>query len=205
MAYAKHTLGDILLSLSYRYGESAIPSTGIDNRKYWINRGVEFCVDQLKMKKTASVTVVDGTANLSVTTANPAPDFKSVFQLRDSSGNEYLLVTEEEYESTDNPTTARVFCISGSHKDGYVLKAKNDDTYTLWYRFHISPMTATTDECVVPDPEAVVAYAYSQLRMSETDPLEDAEKNMDECRERIAAMAEDLNKNEGDLRFRTLY
>ena len=65
MAYAKHTLGDILLSLSYRYGESAIPATGIDNRKYWINRGVEFCVDQLKMKKTASVTVVDGTANLS--------------------------------------------------------------------------------------------------------------------------------------------
>lgn len=205
MPYAKHTLGDILLSFSYRYGESAVPSTGIDNRKYWINRGVEYCVEQLKLKKTATVTVASGTANLSVTTANPAPDFKSVVQLRDSSNNEYLLIGEEEYENADNPTTARVFCITGNHKDGYVLKAKNDGDYTLWYRFYISPMTATTDECIVSDPEAVAAYAYAQIRMSETDPLEDAEKNMQECRERIAGMSENISRNEPDLKFRTLY
>lgn len=201
MAYSKHTFNDILLSISYRYGETGVPSTGIDNRKYWANRGVEYIQDQLQLKKGVSVTVSSGSVVLNSTTADPAYDFKSFDQLLDSSGLPYTIVDKDEYEAL----TGRVCCITGTHDTGYTLYAKADGTYTLYYQFYISPMVNTTDICPIPDPEAVAAYAYSQLRKAQADPLEDAEKNMEECDNRIKMMAEDISRNEGDLTFKTLY
>lgn len=201
MSYAKSTFNDILLSMSYRYGETSVPSSGIDNRKYWINRGIEFCVEQMDMQKSVSVVVTSGVADLNVSTANPAPDFKSVVELRDSSDQKYTRVRSDEYAKR----IGNVYCITGNHADGFVLNAKNDDTFTLHYRFYTTPLLNLTDVCIIPDPEAVAAYAYAQIRMSETDPLEDAQKNMDECKERIASMSENISRNEGDLTFKVLY
>lgn len=201
MAYSKPTFNTILLSLSYRYGETSVPTSGIDNRKYWINRGIEYCMEQLDMKKSASVTVASGTVDLNVTTADAAPDFKSIVDLRDSGNNKYILVSMEEYPAV----SGNYYCLTGNQTSGYTLNVKNDGDYTLWYRYYTDPLVNTTDECIIPDPEAVAAYAYAQIRMSETDPLEDADKNMQECRDRIAAMAENQNRNEGDLHFKTLY
>ncbi len=201
MAYAKPTFNDLLLSMSYRYGETSVPSSGIDNRKYWINRGVEYCVEQLDIRKSVAVTVASGTCDLSVASAAPAGDFKSIVELRNSSDVLVPAVASNKYAIT----TTDVCCVTGSHGEGYTLLAKTDGDYTLWYRFFVSTMVATTDVCIISDPEAVAAYAYAQIRMSETDPLEDAQKNMDECKERIAAMAENMSRNEGDLTFKTLY
>lgn len=201
MAYSKPTFGQILLSLSYRYGENAVPSAGIDNRKYWVNRGIEFCAEQLDLKKSVAVTVASGVADLSVSSAGVAPDFKSIIELRDSGGNKYTIVSQEEYQAMSGACCS----ITGNHADGFTLNVKNDGDYTLWYRFYTDPLVNDADECIIPDPEAVAAYAYSSLRKSETDPLEDAEKNMDECLERIADMADNINRNEGDLSFRVLY
>jgi len=98
-----------------------------------------------------------------------------------------------------------VCCITGNHATGYTLNVKTDGTYTLYYEFYVSPLVNTTDECIIPDPEAVVAYAYAQIRMSETDPLQDAEKNLKECDMRVKNMAQAISKNEGDLYFKSLY
>jgi hypothetical protein len=199
--YAKPTFNEILLSLSYRYGESSVPAAGIDNRKYWINRGIEFIVDKLRIRKNVTVTVASGVCSLSATTAEPAYDFKSFSQLLDSNGQEVPIVDREEYVEQGG----QACCITGSHDTGFTLNVKTDGTYTLYYEFYISPLVNTTDICIVTDPEAVAAYAYSQIRMSETDPLEDAGKNMDECLNRIQRMAEDISRNEGPLTFKTLY
>lgn len=201
MAYAKSTFNDLLQSMSYRYGETTVPSTGIENRKYWINRGIEYCVEALDMQKSASVVVASGVADLNVSTANPAPDFKSVVELRDSSNQKYTRCRPDEYAFK----TGNYYCVTGNHGDGYVLNVKNDGTYTLHYRFYTTPLVNTTDVCIIPDPEAVAAYAYAQIRMSETDPLEDAQRNMEECRERIGNMAENMNRNEGDLTFKVMF
>lgn len=201
MAYSKPTFNDILLSLSYRYGESAVPSSGIDNRKYWANRGVEFIIDRLRVNKNVSVPVSSGVCNLSVSTADPAPDFKSFSQLLDSDGYAYDIVDKEAYTKS----SGRICCITGDHNTGYILNVKADGTYTLYYQFYVSPLVNSSDICSVPDAEAVAAYAYSQLRLSETDPLGDANANMQECLTRIDKMAEDMARNEGPLTFKTLF
>jgi len=201
MPYAKATFNDLLLSLSYRYGETTVPSSGIDNRKYWINRGIEYCMEQLDMTKSVSVTVASGVCNLNVSTANPAPDFKSISELRDSSNAKYTPTYPEMY----GLVVGAYFCITGDHGTGYVLKAKNDGVYTLWYRFYTSPLVNTTDICIISDPEAVAAYAYAQIRLSETDPLEDAQRNLDECTDRISKMGENVNRNGPPATFKPLY
>lgn len=201
MAYAKQTFNDLMTSLSYRYGESSAPTTGVDNRKYWVNRGIEFCMDRLQFSKVATVTVASGVCSLSVSTADAAPDFKSFDKLLNSSGYEIKKVSQEDFTASGED----VCCVTGDHLNGYILKAKTDGTYSLYYQFYISPLVATTDICIIPDPEAVVAYAYAQIRMSETDPLQDAQINMDECFDRIGRMNEDIVRNEGQLTFKVLY
>jgi hypothetical protein len=202
MAYSKATFNDILLSLSYRYGEASVPAAGIDNRKYWVNRGIEFIVDKLQLNKSVSVTVASGVCNLSVTpSSDPAPDFKSFDKLLDSTGLEVPMVSKSDYTLMGG----QVCCITGDHATGYVLNVKTDGTYTLYYQYYISPLVSTTDICPISDPEAVAAYAYAQIRLSETDPLEDANTNMQECLNRIDAMAEDISRSEGPLTFKTLY
>jgi len=201
MPYAKATFNDLLLSMSYRYGESTVPASGIDNRKYWINRGIEFCAEQLELVTAVSVTVAANVCALNETTASPAYDFKSINELRNSDDRSFTIVTKDVYPVK----VGQYCCITGSHSTGFVLNVKEDGVFTLWYRFYTSPLVATTDVCIISDPEAVAAYAYAQIRMSETDPLEDAEKNMQECRDRIAAMAKNIGRSEGDLTFKTLY
>lgn len=200
MAYAKTTLNDLLLSFSYRYGESSIPPSGTEKRVYWINRGIDYIVNRLELTKSASVIVSGNTCDLNGATGTVA-DFKSFIRLEDSSQNTYTLVNPADYEASEGTVCA----ITGDHSSGYTLKVKYDGTYTLYYSFHFSPLVNLTDECIVYDPEAVVAYAYAQMRLSETDPLQDASRNLEECEARIRMMSSDINRNEGDLRFKSLY
>lgn len=197
--YSKFTLGDILLSFSFRYGESGIPSSGTSNRIYWANRGVEYALSRLKIVFQKEITVTNGEANLNRADGQ-VPDFKSIVKLLDSSGREVKLVDQTSYLTA--PFGA---CIVGDHLRGYTLKVKEDGTYILFYRLYLTPMQSLTDICIIPDPECIAAYAYAQIRRSETDPLGDADNNLKECDSRIEAMIEDINRNEGDLTFKSLY
>ncbi len=194
-AYAKQTFQNLQLSLAYRYGESAIPSSGTANRNFWLNRGQDYCVDRIGMKKQASITVSSGTASLPT-------DFKFPISLLDSDNVIYSQINEEQYSYYSSSHT--VFTITGNHSSGFTLKASNDGTFTLTYYFHPSPMSSNSDVCIVPDGEAVVAYAYGMLRKSETDPLGDAGPSLSEAEERIKQMQINQSGNEEQLRFRSL-
>ena len=201
MAYAKAQFEDLQLSLAYRYGESAVPSGGVDNRNYWLNRGVNYVLDKLKPTQVDTITIASGICDLSSTGSGSTKDFRSFVKLLDANNHSISLVSQEDYAHE----TGNVCSITGNHSSGFTLKVKTDGAYTLWYRFYPSDMVNATDECIVSDPEAVVAYAYAQLRRSETDPLEDADRNMQECDDRIVNMSEEIARNEGTLSFKTLY
>ena len=200
MAYAKSTFEDLLLSLSYRYGESSTPPSGIENRKYWLNRGVNYVLDRLKPVQTDTITVASGVCDLT-SGAGTTLDFRSFVSLLDSNNHSIQIVSPDQYAHAEG----NVCSITGNHTSGFTLNVKTDGTYTLWYRFYPSDMTADGDVCIVSDPEAVVAFAYAQIRRSETDPLGDVDKNLQECEDRINNMAEELSRNEGALTFKTLY
>jgi len=202
MAYSKSTFNDILLSVSYRYGEISVPTNGIENRKYWVNKGIEYCVEKLKMRKSVPVTVLNGVCSLDAVLTDPALDFKAISKLVDSNGIEYRVVTIEEYAKQPSD---KICSISGNHITGNILNVKTDGDYTLFYYFYPEKISNDDDICIIQDPEAVVSYAYAQLRLSETDPIGDAQRNLDECNERIRNMAADMSINEGDLSFKVMF
>jgi hypothetical protein len=89
------------------------------------------------------------------------------------------------------------YWITGNHTDGFSLNTYEDDTYIVYYSFKPSPLSGDSDVCIIPDPEAVVAYAYGMLRKSETDPIEDADSALQECDSRLLEIqsAQNLNNN----------
>ncbi len=103
------------------------------------------------------------------------------------------------YPNDENYQERSVYWISGNHTDGFTLNTKTDDTFTVYYAFRPEDMDTDADICVIPDPEAVVAHAYAFLRKSETDPLEDADKSLQECDSRLAEIisAKRINENFG--------
>jgi len=196
MAYTKSTFGDIQLSVAYRYGETALPDSGDDNRKFWINKGIEYCINQMKLRKTTNVVVASGEVALD-------DDFKVFTELRNSGNAPIALTPEKDYNAYSD--SMLVCAVTGNYSIGHTLKVKVDGTYALTYEFFPAKMVDLTDICVIPDMEAVAAYAYAMLRKSETDPLEDAEINIREADNRIAEMNRDLGVNDGDLRFKPLF
>jgi len=100
-------------------------------------------------------------------------------------------------QDDDDLQTGYVYWITGNHTDGFYLNTPTNATYTVEYAFKPVEMSSSSDVCIIPDPEAVVAYAYSFLRRSETDPIGDADKALQECDTRLTELqdAYSINSN----------
>jgi len=185
--YAKSTLADLRQSLADRHDSGVVP-TEADELNTWariINRGVEYCADKLELKKEVSLTTSSGTIALPT-------DFLSINRVF-IDDQEYTQISQDEkgLQSQDY-----VYWITGNHTDGFYLNSYYDNTFTVKYAFKPAPLVNTTDKCIIPDPEAVVAYAYSMLRKSETDPIGDAQEAMIECNARLMELqSTNLNNN----------
>lgn len=195
MAYSKTTFQQLQLSLAYRYGETSIPSTGTSNRNHWLNRGVQYCADKLQLKKSDTVTIASGVGTLPT-------DFKAISSVIDANGNVYTQVNHDDY--TVKKSSDAVYTITGDHTSGYILNIDTDADYTVHYYFFPEDMVNNGDICIIPDGEAIVAYAYGMLRKSETDPLGDATQSLQECDERLKELSAISIDNEKPLRMRIL-
>lgn len=195
MSYSKTTFSNLQLSLAYRYGENAIPSSGTSNRNFWLNKAVQYMTDKLGLKKSATVTVSSGTGSLPT-------DYKDPVQVINSNDVEYKRVNQELYNDYSSSDT--VYCITGNHKDGWTLKVPSDGDYTVYYHFFPEDMSDDSDICIIPDGEAVVAYAYAMLRKSETDPLGDAGDALAEAEQRLTDMIYNQQRQDRPLKFRIL-
>jgi hypothetical protein len=138
------------------------------------------------LQKSTSLTTASGTIAL-------PDDFLTVSRVFDSQNNEQLMVAQDDLAQH----TGSVFWITGNHTDGFYLNSPADKTYTVEYSFKPEEMSGDSDVCIIPDPEAVVAYAYAFLRKSETDPIGDADAAIKECNDRLKEVrdAYSLNNN----------
>lgn len=186
MAYAKKTLADLKQSLADRHDSGTLPSDA-DTLNFWtrlLNKGQAYCADKLRLLKSTTLTTSSGSVSL-------PDDFLTISRVWNSSNNELAPVDQEDLAAH----VAGTFWITGNHFDDFKLNTTEDKTYTVEYSFRPSEMVQNTDECIIPDPEAVVAHAYSMLRKSETDPIEDSAESMQECNDRLNEMISASNVN----------
>lgn len=173
--YTNLTLADCLQSLADRHDNGVLPTSSVTLSFYTrlLNRGVLYCADRLRLTKTTSLTTTSGTVAL--------PDD---FITRDS-----VFLNDTEYTLVDPTDTTQqvgtVYWITGNQTDGFDFNVPEDDTYTVSYVFRPAKMTTNADICIIPDIEAVVAYAYARLRKGESDPFEDAAESLQECDARL--------------------
>ena len=191
MAYTKKTLADLWQSLADRHDNGTLPtdSATISLRTRLLNKGQAYCADRMRITKSTSLTTSSGTIAL--------PDDFLVI--------DKVFIGDQEYGQVDQEDIAHqnglVYWITGNQFDGFNLNTVDDDTFTVKYSFKPAEMTTSTDVCFIPDPEAVVAYAYSFLRQSETDPVGDADKSLKECDSRITEMMDAYTINNNFLGF----
>lgn len=193
MPYAKKTLANLQQSLADKISAGVVPTSSV-KLSYWnrmLNEGQNYCADMLRLAKSTSLTTVSGTI------AFP-DDFLLIDEVINSSGAKLKQINKEDSATAGGGC----YWITGNHFDGWSLNTNNDETYTVWYVFKPSEMSATSDLCIIPDPVAVVCYAYSKLRMAQTDPLEDADKEMGECNRRLDEVISANSANDGGIQFK---
>lgn len=189
MTYAKKTLSDLKQSLADRHDSGTLP-TDTPTLTFWtrlLNRGVAYCVDRLRLVKSTSLTTSSGTIAL-------PDDFIIIDQVLNDEDAPLSQIDQTDSKLLDG---GLYFWITGNHDTGFYLNTYDDDTYTVYYSYRPADMSNDSDECVIPDPEAVVAYAYAYLRKSETDPIGDADSALQECDNRLAELqsANTINNN----------
>lgn len=203
MAYTKPTLADLQQSLADKIAAGVVAASST-TLAYWtrmLNDGQKYCADRLKLTKSASKTTTGATSTTGGSVA-VGDDFISVDKVVDSDGIELTQVSPED-AAQHISSGGSVFWITGNQTDDYYLNTPSNATYTIWYVYHIAKMVNTTDECIIPDPVAVVCYAYSKLRMAQTDPLEDADKEMAECNRRMDSIVSSrVINDEGGMRMK---
>lgn len=194
MAYTVTDLDDLKQSLADRHEAGTLP-TDSATLSYWtrlLNRAKDYCADRLKLTTSTSLTTVSGSIVL--------PDnFMICNAVVSSGGLEWTLLTKEE----SGVATSGHYWITGDQDGRFYLNTTtgNDQTFTVYYTYRPGDMSAGTDECVIPDPEAVVARAYGMLRMAEFDPAEDADKALGECDRRLDEIIYQRNVNDGGIQF----
>ena len=176
--YTKKTLTELQQSVADRHDSGVIPTSSV-TLSFWarlLNRGQAYLADRLRLEKKEDYTTVNGTIAL-------ADDFLVIHRVYEGD-DEY---TQVDKDDTDHQIGS-VYWITGNHYSGFSINTPSDVTVTAYYSFKVAEMVSGTDECIIPDPEAVVAYAYGMLRKSETDPIEDANESLAEADRRLAEM-----------------
>lgn len=192
MPYAKKTLADLKQSLADKHDSGTLP-TDSATLTYWtrlLNEGQAYCADILRLSKSTSLTTSSGTVAL-------PDDFLLINKVVNSDYSELSQISFEDSSGVED----LVYWIKGDHTSGFSLNTPDDATYTVFYAYRPSPMSGATDVCIIPDPEAVVLYAYSKLRKAETDPLGDADSSMGEARKRLDELVSQYQMNEQPLGF----
>lgn len=192
--YTKKTLTDCLQSIADRHDNGTLPTSSAI-LSFWtriLNRAVLYCADKLRLTKQTTLTTVSGTIAL--------PDD---FFLRDSvfeGDTEYYLVDPQD----KNAHLSTSYWITGNQYDGFYLNTPNDATFTVNYIFRPTPLVSGTDVCIIPDIEAVVAYAYALIRKGESDPFEDSDRALQECDARLREMQSSSAINSDAIGFTVL-
>lgn len=192
MAYQKLTLSDLKQSLADRLTNGSVPADTA-TLSYWtrlLNRGILYCADRLRISKQITLATSNGTIEL--------PDDFILINKVISTGNvDQIQVDQDDLSLHVGP----VFWITGNQVDGFYLNTPTDAIWTIDYSFRPSPLVDNADVCLVPDGEAIVAFAYSRKRKAESDPFEDSDAAMQECDARLKEMQSSYSINDNSIDF----
>ena len=194
MAFSVATLSTLKSSLADRHEAGTLP-TDSATLTYWtrlLNRAKDYCADRLQLTKSTTLTTASGTIAL-------PDDFLLINDVFDSGDTKWRLISKEDSEGA----TGNVYWITGNQDSRFSLNAPSDEALTVYYTYRPADMSSDTDECVIPDPEAVVARAYGMLRYAEFDPAEDADKSLGECDRRLDEIISQRNTNDGGITFKS--
>lgn len=191
MPYTPKTLADMKQSLADRHDNGRVPTNTTILARYvrLLNRGVDYCVDRMRISKAATVTVASGVGSL--------PDDFLVINSVFLGEVPYFQVDPED----ETVHLGLAYWITGNQTDGFTLHSVDDGDFTVNYSFRPAPLASDADVCVIPDIEAPVAYAYAMLRKGESDPFEDAEISLQECDSRLREMQSVKSINEDAMSF----
>ena len=189
MAYTKKTLLDLKQSLADRHDSGVLPTSSA-TLAFWtrlLNNGINYCADKLRLGKETTLTTVNGTIAL--------PDDFLVINKVFKGTTQLSMISSDDNDFK----VGLVYWISGNHFDGFFLNTTEDTDYTVDYSYKPAELVNNTDLCIIPDPEAPVAYAYGMLRKSETDPIGDASQALAECDARLSEIQDvySINSNVG--------
>lgn len=194
MAFTVKNLGDLKQSLADRHDAGVLP-TDSATLSYWIrllNKAMSYCSDRLELTKSTQLTTVAGVIAL-------PDDFIYINRVTDGGGTILPVISKEDAPFIGS----RCVWITGDQDSRFSLNVYGEpnETFTVYYTYRPGDMSVDADECAISDPEAVVAMAYGNLRMAETDPLGDADKSFAECERRINKMQYQRNINDGPQGF----
>lgn len=162
------TLNDYLLELSYVLGETSVPTSGIDDRKSFINSvrrdifGRRPWKWATKWNQTVSLTNGAGTL--------PA-DYREggVIDVNDGT-NTYQKIDPTEALKYD--TGSYVYWVTGNNVDGFTLNTNQTPTSLTVSYATKSTELATSETCPIPLSEPVVKGALVYIRKSENPMAE---------------------------------
>lgn len=193
--YTQKKLSDCLQGIADRHeSEGTLPTSSI-TLAYWtrlLNRGILYCADRLRLAKPTTLTTSSGIIAL-------PDDFLMIDSVFDGD-TEYFKVDPQD----ENQHVGTVYWITGNQTDGFNLNTPDDKLFTANYVFKPTPLVGNSDVCIIPDEEAVVAYAYAQIRKGESDPFEDAETALQECDARLKEIQSTAAINSDSIGFEVL-
>lgn len=190
--YTRLTLADCKQSMADRLTNATLPVASA-TLTFWtrlLNRAVLYCADKLRISTKTTLTTVSGTIAL-------PDDFIVINSVHNSSNVQLTQVDQDDLTKHVGLT----FWISGDQFNGFFLNTPTDETWTVSYAYRPSPMVNDTDTCLIPDIEAVVAYACSLVRKTQSDPFEDADKMMAECDTRLKELQSQNSINNDSINF----
>lgn len=195
----------ILTDLSYLLGESSVPSTGIEDRKRFIQLALERCYrayDFPFAKDTATVQASSGIATLPTTVHQD-----SILDIREvvaGKANDHIY-TQVSYEDFDNfPAGNYAYRLTG-YEGAYVIETSESDSPILTVRYErTSPEINASISTPFPSSMALARGALVYYRQAE-DPQADISQEEALFQQELDEVIAQYNRSKPQQRAKTLH
>jgi hypothetical protein len=177
------TQTDVLLDLSYLLGESSIPTSGIDDRKAFVQRGLERIVrlydfDEMYSVATVSMTLGSNAFYTGSLPANIAESPSLDVRVINSGTNDDYVFTKVPYEEQDKAVTGDYkYWLTGS-ANAYTISTRDNVAAVVVRYLLTAPTINASISTTFPSSMVIARAALVYYRQAE-NPLADI--NQDEA------------------------
>jgi len=171
------TQTDVLLDLSYLLGESSIPTSGIDDRKAFIQRGLQRIVrlydfDEMYALATVSLTLGSNAFYSGALPADAAESPNLDVRVINSGTNDDYVFTKVPYEDQDKAVAGDYkYWLTGSAND-YTMTTRDDVSNVVVRYLQTAPTINASISTTFPSSIVIARAALVYYRQAE-NPMAD--------------------------------